>query len=188
MGGCKSGCVVQPVADHEDLAALRGKLGHAGGFLGRQDARLPVGDAQAVGKLMDRSGGVAGQKLDLHPGGFQRCNGLFRAGAKAVSEGESMGLTVKGKVGRGRRNRHGPAPIGAAQSDAGAAVLAFDDAEKALLKTALAESATLNDGLRKTSQSGGKWRASFMGLTEEQAELACRRLSARAVPCETVGG
>ncbi len=62
------------------------------------------------------------------------------------------------------------------------------DAEKALLKTALAESATLNEGLRKTSQSGGKWRASFMGLTEEQAELACRRLSARAVPCETVGG
>lgn len=62
------------------------------------------------------------------------------------------------------------------------------DAEKALLKTALAESATLNDGLRKTTQSGGAWRASFMGLTEEQAELACRRLSARAVPCETVGG
>ncbi|MFO1204109.1 MAG: hypothetical protein U1E58_15880, partial [Tabrizicola sp.] len=62
------------------------------------------------------------------------------------------------------------------------------DAEKALLKTALAESATLNEGLRKTTQSGGKWRASFMGLTQEQAELACRRLSARAVPCETVGG
>ena len=62
------------------------------------------------------------------------------------------------------------------------------EAEKALLKTALAESATLNDGLRKTSQSGGAWRASFMGLTEEQAELACRRLTARAVPCETVGG
>lgn len=62
------------------------------------------------------------------------------------------------------------------------------DAERALLKTALAESATLNDGLRKTSQAGGKWRASFMGLTEDQAELACRRLRARAVPCETVGG
>lgn len=62
------------------------------------------------------------------------------------------------------------------------------EAEKALLKTALAESATLNDGLRKTTQSGGAWRASFMGLTEEQAELACRRLSARAIPCETVGG
>jgi D-alanyl-D-alanine carboxypeptidase len=62
------------------------------------------------------------------------------------------------------------------------------EAEKALLKTALAESATLNEGLRKTTQSGGAWRASFMGLTEEQAELACRRLSARAIPCETVGG
>jgi D-alanyl-D-alanine carboxypeptidase len=62
------------------------------------------------------------------------------------------------------------------------------EAEKALLKTALAESATLNEGNRRTSQSGGKWRASFMGLTEEQAELACRRLSARAIPCETVGG
>jgi 2-keto-4-pentenoate hydratase/2-oxohepta-3-ene-1,7-dioic acid hydratase in catechol pathway len=61
------------------------------------------------------------------------------------------------------------------------------EAEKALLKTALAESATLNDGLRKTTQSGGAWRASFMGLTEEQAELACRRLTARAIPCETVG-
>ncbi len=62
------------------------------------------------------------------------------------------------------------------------------EAERALLKTALAESATLNDGLRKTAQSDGSWRASFMGLTEEQAELACRRLRARAVPCETVGG
>jgi D-alanyl-D-alanine carboxypeptidase len=62
------------------------------------------------------------------------------------------------------------------------------EAERALLRTALAESATLNDGLRKTAQSGGSWRASFLGLTEEQAELACRRLRARAVPCETVGG
>jgi D-alanyl-D-alanine carboxypeptidase len=62
------------------------------------------------------------------------------------------------------------------------------DAERALLKTALAESATLNEGRRDTTQSGGIWHASFMGLTEEQAELACRRLSARAIPCETVGG
>ncbi|MFN3576821.1 MAG: serine hydrolase [Tabrizicola sp.] len=62
------------------------------------------------------------------------------------------------------------------------------EAEKVLLKTALAESATLNEGNRRTVQSGGKWRASFMGLTEEQAELACRRLTARAIPCETVGG
>lgn len=62
------------------------------------------------------------------------------------------------------------------------------EAERGLLKTALAESATLNDSLRRTAQSGGSWRASFMGLTEDQADLACRRLRARAVPCETVGG
>ncbi len=62
------------------------------------------------------------------------------------------------------------------------------EAERALLKTALAESATLNESLRKPTQSDGSWRASFMGLTEDQAELACRRLRARAVACETVGG
>jgi D-alanyl-D-alanine carboxypeptidase len=61
------------------------------------------------------------------------------------------------------------------------------EAERALLKTALAESATLNAGLRKTSQKGGAWHANFMGLTEEQAELACRRLQARAITCETLG-
>jgi D-alanyl-D-alanine carboxypeptidase len=61
------------------------------------------------------------------------------------------------------------------------------EAERALLKTALAESATLDESLRNTIQADGAWRASFMGLTEEQAELACRRLRARAVPCETVG-
>ncbi len=61
------------------------------------------------------------------------------------------------------------------------------EAERALLKTALAESATLNEGLRKISQKDGAWHANFMGLTEEQANLACRRLKARAIPCETLG-
>ncbi len=61
------------------------------------------------------------------------------------------------------------------------------DAERALLKTALAESATLNDGLRKITQKGGAWHANFMGLSEDQANLACRRLKARAIPCETLG-
>ena len=62
------------------------------------------------------------------------------------------------------------------------------EAEKALLKTALAESATLNDGLRKITQKDGTWHANFMGLSEDQAALACRRLHARAIPCETLGG
>jgi D-alanyl-D-alanine carboxypeptidase len=61
------------------------------------------------------------------------------------------------------------------------------EAERALLKTALAESATLNQGLRKISEKSGSYHANFMGLTEDQADLACRRLKARGVPCETLG-
>lgn len=61
------------------------------------------------------------------------------------------------------------------------------DAERALLKTQLTESATLNDGLRKVVQKGGAFDANFMGLSQEQADLACRRLQARAVQCFTIG-
>lgn len=61
------------------------------------------------------------------------------------------------------------------------------EAERALLKTGLAESATLDQGLRKITEKGGKYRASFLGLTEDQADLACRRLRARGMACETTG-
>jgi D-alanyl-D-alanine carboxypeptidase len=60
-------------------------------------------------------------------------------------------------------------------------------AERALLKTQLTESATLNDGLRKVVGRGGGYDANFMGLSQEQADLACRRLQARAVQCFTIG-
>jgi D-alanyl-D-alanine carboxypeptidase len=60
-------------------------------------------------------------------------------------------------------------------------------AERALLKIQLAESATLNDGLRKVVSGGGGYDANFMGLGQDQADLACRRLQARAVQCFTVG-
>ncbi|MDP2082261.1 MAG: serine hydrolase [Pseudotabrizicola sp.] len=61
------------------------------------------------------------------------------------------------------------------------------EAERLLLKTQLAESATLNDGLRKVVQRGGGFEANFMGLTQDQADLACRRLQARAVQCFAMG-
>lgn len=61
------------------------------------------------------------------------------------------------------------------------------EAERLLLKTQLAESATLNDGLRKVVQRGGGFEANFMGLTQDQADLACRRLQARAVQCFMMG-
>ena len=60
-------------------------------------------------------------------------------------------------------------------------------AELQLLKTALAETATLNDGLRKVVERGGGYDANFVGLTQDQADLACRRLQARAVQCFTMG-
>jgi len=60
-------------------------------------------------------------------------------------------------------------------------------AERALLKTQLTESATLNDSTRKVVQRSGGYDADFVGLSQEQADLACRRLQARAVQCFTMG-
>lgn len=60
-------------------------------------------------------------------------------------------------------------------------------AERTLMKLSLAESATLTDGLRKIVQRGGGFDANFMGLTQDQADLACRRLQARAIQCFAIG-
>jgi D-alanyl-D-alanine carboxypeptidase len=61
------------------------------------------------------------------------------------------------------------------------------DAERALLRTQLAESATLNGSLRKVMPRSGGFDATFVGLTQDQADLACRRLQARAIQCFTMG-
>jgi D-alanyl-D-alanine carboxypeptidase len=60
-------------------------------------------------------------------------------------------------------------------------------AERALMQTALSESTTLRDGLRKVVERKGGYDANYMGLTQEQADMACRRLQARAVQCFTIG-
>ncbi|MEL7213453.1 MAG: serine hydrolase [Pseudomonadota bacterium] len=60
-------------------------------------------------------------------------------------------------------------------------------AEKVLLKTALMEMACLDGSIRKIIQRSGGFDANFMGLTEETADLACRRLTARGTECETLG-
>ncbi|MQQ08702.1 D-alanyl-D-alanine carboxypeptidase [Epibacterium sp. SM1979] len=60
-------------------------------------------------------------------------------------------------------------------------------AEKVLLKTALTEMSTLNGSLRKVVKSPRGFDANFLGMTQENAELACRRLQARNTPCETIG-
>ncbi|WP_233488799.1 D-alanyl-D-alanine carboxypeptidase family protein [Rhodovulum sp. 12E13] len=60
-------------------------------------------------------------------------------------------------------------------------------AERELLRTALSEMSALDGGLRKVAREPGGFRANFVGLSEEQAAIACRRLSARGRPCDTLG-
>lgn len=60
-------------------------------------------------------------------------------------------------------------------------------AEKVLIKTALAEMATLDGSLRKVIQKPQGFDANFLGMTRETADLACRRLKARNVSCFMIG-
>ena len=60
-------------------------------------------------------------------------------------------------------------------------------AERVLLKTALAEMSTLDDSLRKVVKRPQGYDANFLGMTRERADLACRRLQARNVTCFMVG-
>lgn len=59
-------------------------------------------------------------------------------------------------------------------------------AEKMLVKTALTEMATLDGALRKVNQSKRGFDAQFLGLSQETADLACRKLQARLVTCVMV--
>ncbi|MBK0325814.1 serine hydrolase [Rhodobacteraceae bacterium F11138] len=60
-------------------------------------------------------------------------------------------------------------------------------AEKILLRTALAEMATLDGSLRKVTQSSSGFDANFVGMSRETADLACRRLKARNLTCFMIG-
>ena len=60
-------------------------------------------------------------------------------------------------------------------------------AEKVLLRTALSELETLDGSLRKVAKTRRGFEANFLGMSQEQAELACRRLNARNVTCNPIG-
>ncbi|MEM6305390.1 MAG: D-alanyl-D-alanine carboxypeptidase family protein [Pseudomonadota bacterium] len=60
-------------------------------------------------------------------------------------------------------------------------------AERVLLKTALAEMATLDGSLRKVIKKPRGYDANFLGMTRESADLACQRLAARNVQCFMIG-
>lgn len=61
------------------------------------------------------------------------------------------------------------------------------NAERELLRTALVEMNTLDEALRKVVARKGGYDANFVGMTEEMANLACRRLQARQTECTVIG-
>ncbi|WP_371169646.1 D-alanyl-D-alanine carboxypeptidase family protein [Aliiroseovarius sp. 2305UL8-7] len=60
-------------------------------------------------------------------------------------------------------------------------------AERKLLKTALKEIDTLDEALRKVVRRSDGWHANFVGMSQTQADLACRRLNARNTRCNVIG-
>jgi D-alanyl-D-alanine carboxypeptidase len=61
------------------------------------------------------------------------------------------------------------------------------EAERFLLQAAIAEAGTLDGALRRIQQRAGGYEATFVGLTRDQADLACRRFQARGTTCFTMG-
>lgn len=61
------------------------------------------------------------------------------------------------------------------------------EAERVLLKTALTEVNTLDMALRKVVKTPRGFDANFVGLDENTASLACRRLQARNMDCTPIG-
>jgi D-alanyl-D-alanine carboxypeptidase len=57
------------------------------------------------------------------------------------------------------------------------------DAERILLRAALAESSVLGGGVRRIEPRGSAHRALVVSLTEDQASRACARLTLTAQPC-----
>ena len=62
-----------------------------------------------------------------------------------------------------------------------------NEAERVLIQIVLSEMDTLEGGLRRISQLSGGFDANVMGLSREDADLACRRLQARGTTCFMVG-
>jgi len=61
------------------------------------------------------------------------------------------------------------------------------NAERALLQTALMEAGTLGDAERKVVNRKAGFDATYVGMSREVAEMACRRLDARQMTCTVIG-
>ncbi|MFV2035267.1 MAG: hypothetical protein ACC631_09195, partial [Halocynthiibacter sp.] len=60
-------------------------------------------------------------------------------------------------------------------------------AERVLLRTALREMTTLDGTLRRVVRQSSGFDANFVGMSQDTAELACRRLTARGMTCSPIG-
>ena len=60
------------------------------------------------------------------------------------------------------------------------------DADRVLLRLALSESATLGTGVRSVEVRAGRYVARVQSLGQDEAEVACLRLTARDEPCTVV--
>ena len=61
------------------------------------------------------------------------------------------------------------------------------EAEQLLLRTALQESAVLNNAVRHVGNTPRGWEANFSGMTRDGARLACDKLAARSQKCTVLG-
>ncbi len=61
------------------------------------------------------------------------------------------------------------------------------EAEKVLIRTAIWEGRLLDEARRRIRLRAGKFEADFVGLTREDAALACARLAARRMNCQPLG-
>ncbi|MBK1637164.1 D-alanyl-D-alanine carboxypeptidase [Rhodovulum adriaticum] len=60
-------------------------------------------------------------------------------------------------------------------------------AERVLLQTALREIDTLDEALRKVVRDPRGYQAQFVGMSQQEAARACRRLEARGTTCTPIG-
>lgn len=61
------------------------------------------------------------------------------------------------------------------------------DAERVLMRTAIWEGNLLDEARRRIRIRAGKFEADFVGLSREDAALACARLAARRMNCQPLG-
>ncbi len=61
------------------------------------------------------------------------------------------------------------------------------EAERVLLQTALSELDSLDSALRKVVKNSRGWSANFVGMTLQEADLACRKLESQGSLCQRIG-